>query len=282
LKKKGPHASKATCKARIRGGWDRGGGDTGHFGVKLDLPNDYIESYEASSSQIEIDRNEFGSTIFTFYVNEPNRSELHGCKLTDSVNLWKPSDGKERLYIFRRGSAGAGGRIGFVPDACFERIASHLDEGLPVETRMIEVSSNTCKIKCTLISKVEREKQTRIIGEHLRSELIKKYTPKKGFLLELQLPKTHNLRVGQSLYLAAKPIEYYVQNPSPLRIKFVDQQKRVVAEKTNEPNLIRRILKAYFNDYELDFKISAITEPSKDSLRYLDTIEAYARLAFRK
>ena len=26
------------CKATIVGGWDRAGGDTGHFGVKLDLP----------------------------------------------------------------------------------------------------------------------------------------------------------------------------------------------------------------------------------------------------
>jgi hypothetical protein len=28
----------ATCPAVIVGGWDRGGGDRGHFGVKLDLP----------------------------------------------------------------------------------------------------------------------------------------------------------------------------------------------------------------------------------------------------
>lgn len=28
----------AKCNAIIVGGWDRGGGDRGHFGVKLDLP----------------------------------------------------------------------------------------------------------------------------------------------------------------------------------------------------------------------------------------------------
>ena len=27
-----------TCAAKIVGGWDRGGGDVGHFGVRLDLP----------------------------------------------------------------------------------------------------------------------------------------------------------------------------------------------------------------------------------------------------
>ena len=30
----------ATCSAMIVGGWNRGGGDQGHFGVKLDLPTD--------------------------------------------------------------------------------------------------------------------------------------------------------------------------------------------------------------------------------------------------
>lgn len=39
LKKAGhPDLAKAVCGARIRGGWDRGRGDTGHFGVKIDLP----------------------------------------------------------------------------------------------------------------------------------------------------------------------------------------------------------------------------------------------------
>jgi hypothetical protein len=28
------------CAGHIRGGWDKGGGDVGHYGVKLDLPQD--------------------------------------------------------------------------------------------------------------------------------------------------------------------------------------------------------------------------------------------------
>lgn len=38
LKKAGYQGITATCFAIIVGGWDRGGGDRGHFGVKLDLP----------------------------------------------------------------------------------------------------------------------------------------------------------------------------------------------------------------------------------------------------
>ena len=36
-RKKAPGDCHA-CPAVIRGGWDRGGGDTGHFGVRLSLP----------------------------------------------------------------------------------------------------------------------------------------------------------------------------------------------------------------------------------------------------
>lgn len=35
-----PGLTEAICDAVIRGGWDRGRGDTGHFGVKIDLPTD--------------------------------------------------------------------------------------------------------------------------------------------------------------------------------------------------------------------------------------------------
>lgn len=38
LKEAGHPGITATCSAMIVGGWDRGDGDTGHFGVKLDLP----------------------------------------------------------------------------------------------------------------------------------------------------------------------------------------------------------------------------------------------------
>lgn len=38
LKKAGHPNITASCKAKIRGGWDRGDGDRGHYGVWLDLP----------------------------------------------------------------------------------------------------------------------------------------------------------------------------------------------------------------------------------------------------
>lgn len=38
LRAQGLPLANYTCPALIVGGWDRGGGDVGHFGVKLDLP----------------------------------------------------------------------------------------------------------------------------------------------------------------------------------------------------------------------------------------------------
>ena len=38
LDRLGIPGERAICAAKILGGWDRGGGDTGQFGVRLDLP----------------------------------------------------------------------------------------------------------------------------------------------------------------------------------------------------------------------------------------------------
>lgn len=38
LKSAGFAGLPATCRAKITGGWDRGDGNKGHFGVRLDLP----------------------------------------------------------------------------------------------------------------------------------------------------------------------------------------------------------------------------------------------------
>lgn len=39
LRREHGRVRNATCPAVVVGGWDRGGGDRGHFGVKLDLPD---------------------------------------------------------------------------------------------------------------------------------------------------------------------------------------------------------------------------------------------------
>jgi len=277
LMKAGHPRVQAICKARIVGGWDRGGGNAGYFGVKLDLPHDYLEP---KSDNIEVRKNEFGSTLLTFDIDKPNRSELSKCHVNDPVNLWMPPNGEKRIVIFARGSIGGSGRIGFVPPKCFKQIAERIRDGLQVDAEIVKLTNKKCRIKCKLLSKSEIESETKVVGEKLRAELTRKYRPKKGFTFKIELPKTHKLQEGQPLYLAERPVEYYIKKGLPLTLEFLDQNGNLVAKKTYEVDLIRRMLKAYFNDYKLDITISHITVPDEYTLPYVDSIEATAGVIF--
>ncbi|MBW2075639.1 MAG: hypothetical protein JRI58_12990 [Deltaproteobacteria bacterium] len=277
LKSAGHQGATVSCPAKIVGGWDRGGGDIGYFGVRLDLPDAYIEPYDAISP-VETNK----STVLTFELDNANQAELLHCKLGDYVKFWKPPKDPKCIFVYRSGSVGGSGKIGLIPRKYFEVIASHMDKGLDIESHIVKQTKKGCKIKCTLISKEEMRAELQEETERLKIELTKKYTPKKGFTFRLQLPKTHDLHENQPLYLKKKPVEYYIKRPRSLRMEFVDKDNNVVAYKENELPLIRRLLRAHFSDYELDLKILTISTPDKYTLPYIDAIEATAEVTFHK
>ncbi len=51
---------RARCSALVRGGWDRGAGDTGDYGVSLDLPTDVIQPVRARTRRVQQQRDEHG------------------------------------------------------------------------------------------------------------------------------------------------------------------------------------------------------------------------------
>lgn len=214
----------ATCKAKISGGWDRGNGNIGYFGVTLDLP---IEFVEPASSNIPI-TNDLEHTVeadtLLFYVEKIQPEELAQCRVGDYVNLWVRKDDLHKVYIFRSGSVGGTGRIGYVPSKQSYIISTHLNKGLEYETEILEVDVNKlhCKIKCRLISPketaVKQEAEAEVAASRLKAELQKRYTPKNSLSIRVQLPKNHKLKEGQELYLEKQPLEYYVQNAEVLSI----------------------------------------------------------------
>ncbi len=171
-----------------------------------------------------------------------------------------------------------------MPSKYSRTISSHLREGLEYETEILEL--NTGKIKCRLVSKEEtdanRSIEVKAAGERLAVELLKKYkrTPKVTFEIKIRLPKDHNQTKGSTLFLEQQPIEFYIQNPQPLCIKLIDKQGNIIAKKSSEPSLIRRILRAYFNNYSVTIKILSIQKPDKYTLPYIDDIEAKAIVNF--
>jgi hypothetical protein len=104
--------------------------------------------------------------LFDAEISQPE--ELASCQIGDYVNLWVPEDDSRIVYIFRRGSIGGGGRIGYVPGQYSRIISAHLDKGLEYETEIVEISfeRKRCRIKCRLISKEEtatrREKEPKL------------------------------------------------------------------------------------------------------------------------
>src|SRR5262245_21483756 len=55
LERAGHPSTDAFCTARIRGGWDRGEGGQGHYGVFLDLPMDGLEATRPSGTRSSLD-----------------------------------------------------------------------------------------------------------------------------------------------------------------------------------------------------------------------------------
>jgi hypothetical protein len=50
LERAGYGSTDAYCDARIRGGWDRGEGRRGHYGVFLDLPDGRFDHHELQAN----------------------------------------------------------------------------------------------------------------------------------------------------------------------------------------------------------------------------------------
>jgi hypothetical protein len=280
----GQEEQPAICNASIRSGWIRGKTDFGYYGVVLDLPHEFIEGYD---DDVEIFENDNSTpSIIIFQVDKKNKYELKECKVGDYVNLWLPDSEPINIHIFRRGSVGGNGRIGYVPAQYSLTISNHLRRGLEYETELLDL--NTGKIKCRLISKEETDAKRSIelknAGERIATELRKKYrrAPKDNFEIKIRLPKDHNQTKGNSLFLEKQSIEFYIQNPDPLCINLVDTQGNLIAQKSSEPILILRILRAYFNNYVVTMEISSIQEPDKYTLPYIDDIEAKAIINFAK
>lgn len=227
-----------------------------------------------------------GSDTIVFDTENPRLEEIVKCLVGDYVKLWVPKDDSRVVSIFRRGSIGGDGRIGYVPSKYSRVVSNHINKGLEFETEIVEINvdKSRCKIKCILISKEEtiakQAANSEAASARLNAELQKRYIPENSLSIRIQLPKSHKLNEGQELYLEKRSIEYYVQNAMNLHINFVDKNGIVIAQKTNEPQLIRTILRAYFNECSMKFQISSIETPDKYTLNYVEHIEAKVKVSF--
>lgn len=247
-----------TCPAKIR--WDRAFTEEGSYGVWLDVDltlSDSIPVINADKNHDDPGFQEFLKTDgFIFSVDKPRIQDITYIGM--SVNLWIPQ-GKnpEEAYIFHRN--GPYGPIGIVPPKYSDIIISHLLSAMNYDARIVELTYNTCKIKCKLFSREEDERRKEQHKASLKEELTKPYKPKKPIMLTIAVKKTKGIKVGDRLIIEFEDSHSYGGPYSyPYQVNFLNQAGHRIGVLDNNKSTIQRLLKAYFNSYHLDVEVSDV------------------------
>jgi hypothetical protein len=173
-----------SCPASIR--WDKAFTEEGSYGVRLDVDltvPDNISLINADANQDDPGFQEFLKTDgFIFSVDKARIQDITCIGMP--VNLWIPQ-GKnpEEACIFHRN--GPYGPIGTVPPKYSDVVISHLQSGMNYDARIVELTYNTCKIKCKLFSREEDERRKEQHKASLKEQLTKPYKPKKPVILTI-------------------------------------------------------------------------------------------------
>jgi hypothetical protein len=237
----------ARCSAMILGGWDRGIGDKGHFGVKLDLPAEY----QGPNDSKELSK----ASEFIFTIDQSNALELSQAKIGDYVNLWAPDDAPTVIRIYRRSTLGGRGRLGLVPKRYARLIANHMASELPVETEILEITTSSCTIRCRLVPAEEVKEERDKEEQKLRGELNRPYRPRKPVEFSVDA-KSYSLKVGDRLQLAKIPsIDECIADIYGAVLVFASLDGKKTCEKRDEAAIKKKIIRLTHTFDDLDIKV---------------------------
>ncbi len=244
-----------TCPAKIK--WDRDFAEEGGYGVWLNVDLDSIPIVNADKDLDDDNFQEFLKTDgFVFSIDKPRIQDITHIGM--SVNLWIPrGKNPEKAYIFHRN--GPYGPIGIVPPKYSNIIISHLLSAMHYDARIVELTYNTCKIKCKLFSREEDECRKEQHKASLKAELAKPYKPKNPIMLTIAVKKKKDVKVGDRLRIEFEDSHSYGGPYSyPYQVKFLNQTGHTIGVLDNNKSIIQRLLKAHFNSYRLDVEVSSI------------------------
>ena len=235
MEETGCPGASAVCKALIVGGWDRGNGDRGDFGVKLDLPTS-IQKYEEIKEEPKVSE-------LSFTITQIDDYEISQIKVGDDVKFWSPNNSPSKIIIYRSGSVGGQGRLGEVPKKHARLVADHMSSSLPINTEIIEITPSTCTIRCRLVSAEELKQEKENEQQKLQHELNKPYRPRKPLKFSIDA-KSISLSVGDKLLLAKIPtIDNYCANPYKAVLVITSLDGSKIIEKSDEPTIIKKIVR---------------------------------------
>lgn len=179
---------------------------------------------------------------FKFLIAHPNAEVLACTTIDDYVNFWSPPEDPTKIIIFLGGAVMGGGRLGSVPNEHALVINEHFELGLPVETKILEVSSSACTIYYRLIQAEEVERNIKIQEEKLRNELTKPYHPKKPIIMPID-GFSNFMTVGERFRLAKTPsIDKCVQDIYNLALFFISEDGKTTLTQSNDLDVKKRIV----------------------------------------
>ena len=192
---------------------------------------------------------------FTFFIERPHIRE--GTQVGTTVKLWIPKVNTDKVYIYHRD--GPDGCLGIVPLNYSDIVVSHLVDGLDYDARIVELTDNTCKIKCRLSSREETEHRKKEYKASIRKELTKTYNPQKPITLMIATKNKSTVKKGDKLVIEFNELDSYVQNvhvqSCQWHIKFLNQTGKTVGIFENDKSTIQRVLKAHFNSYLFNVEV---------------------------
>lgn len=200
------------------------------------------------------------------------------------VNLWKSPE-QNKIFAYVTGRIGEEGLIGLIPTTYLNSISSSVGDGHCV-ARIISLTDSACDIEVCLDSCNITEENINQQYNLLINKISVKYKPKKTFKTDIELPKNHNIKIGQVLSVKSKRPEDFIDyiyykgfNHPVVIVDFVDQYNNVVARKSLGRERYN-IIKANINGYNPQLTILHIDNPDKYTLKYIESIKSIASVEF--
>lgn len=124
------------------------------------------------------------SNEFTFNLVNPKPEEIEFCEESESVGFWKHPE-KDEVWVYRKGTAGGDGLLGFVPAKFKISIINYLIIEGEFITEIKQVLKTNLLIYCRLVSVEETNNRINKQNERLLESLKKNYITKTEFLFRM-------------------------------------------------------------------------------------------------
>lgn len=198
------------------------------------------------------------------------------------LNLW-PREESYAYHVYKPGNPGDGGKISTVPDKYTEDISLAKREGRIIEATFSEVNGKK-RVKIEIFSKDASNAKIKDQADSFAKRLHKKYSPQKSLVCKIFLNTQHGLHVGDSVFLADKPAEYYAASAVKDRmvLDFHDINGRDIGKLHFYVGVQEKILRAKYSGYVLDIKVLSVKNQDQYVTEILGHIEATIEIKFIK